>query len=216
MGSASSYWHTIAFQCCASLIIGVVLTFLIAYQCARLSKPYRLEKFSDKPSHKATWGFIATGSFDQIETTREIGLGCRFERIDARQELPESVRIAGMGMRCWGGWPKPAVAVGLDCRNMTILWSAGASVRDTLWPRGEWGPSSLRQQPITFRVDAFGMSIDVVVYGGAVFVLWRGAKAIRSALRRRLGRCGSCGYSRTGLPSSGVCPECGGQQVART
>lgn len=39
------------------------------------------------------------------------------------------------------------------------------------------------------------------------FFLWRGD--VRTARRRRAGRCLSCGYDRRGLAPDAKCPECG-------
>jgi hypothetical protein len=55
-------------------------------------------------------------------------------------------------------------------------------------------------------IRPLGLAVDAVAFGGATALLWFGLATVRSARRRRAGRCLTCGYPVGGLSR---CPECG-------
>src|SRR4051812_31277338 len=93
------------------------------------------------------------------------------------------------------GWHFPAEPEGL-----TVRWADGAEwwVQWLLPYRDSWGPFEDYSVPICLPVLLTGLGIGVT--------------RIRIVLKRqriRSGRCGSCGYNRTGLAPAAACPECG-------
>lgn len=63
--------------------------------------------------------------------------------------------------------------------------------------------------PIPIRPIWSGLAINTLFYAASVWVLTAGFSAARRGLRRRSDVCPRCGYSRAGLASGAVCPECG-------
>ena len=54
-----------------------------------------------------------------------------------------------------------------------------------------------------------GFVLNTLIFGCAMWMLMMMCVLIRSAIRRRRGRCGACGYDLRGS-DDGLCPECGG------
>jgi hypothetical protein len=54
-----------------------------------------------------------------------------------------------------------------------------------------------------------GLVVDVLFFAGITGLSEWGLAKGRGRLRRRAGKCPSCGYSRVGLSAEQVCPECG-------
>lgn len=54
-----------------------------------------------------------------------------------------------------------------------------------------------------------GLAADAAIFGAGFGLLMLAASGLRRELRRRRGHCPRCGYTLSGLPAPGVCPECG-------
>lgn len=54
-----------------------------------------------------------------------------------------------------------------------------------------------------------GFALNMALFSAAAGLLWLGPGFVRRRVRRRRGRCASCGYDRAGLAAETACPECG-------
>jgi hypothetical protein len=61
----------------------------------------------------------------------------------------------------------------------------------------------------------WGFLIDWIFWAAVVCLATVAPSWIRSRYRLARGECAACGYSRSGLPLSGTCPECGTQIQVR-
>ena len=95
-------------------------------------------------------------------------------------------------------WVTPSVRKGRDAATASIPYLGAWSPLDRGNPR-----LKLPLIPI-----ATGLAINTAFYGTLVLAGLCLPAWARSALRRRGGRCGACGYDRRGLTGE-PCPECG-------
>ncbi len=111
------------------------------------------------------------------------------------------------------GWPLPCLWCLLEgVPNPTGYWGhraiSGIIVNRNWkgfarpWPGDP--PVTLPYRPLW---GAFAANTGV--YAAAWWVLLVAPGEVRRALRRRRGRCASCGYDLSGLPGGTTCPECG-------
>jgi hypothetical protein len=73
-----------------------------------------------------------------------------------------------------------------------------------VWRFGKWYP--VRRWWLRILRDQVFVPLWMI---SAVLAIPPGALAIRRRLAPRPGQCRKCGYSRAGLPTDAVCPECG-------
>lgn len=97
-------------------------------------------------------------------------------------------------------------AVALACVHAALIADHLAAVRNPpLSPSG--GEFSIRPEAVTaiaFAVVAL-IALGIIAVWSAVVGCWVWARRRRV----RIGHCHACGYDRTGLAASAVCPECG-------
>lgn len=106
------------------------------------------------------------------------------------------------------GWPMPALACSVHWKqqiaNSDIIYTVRGGVqlpRDT-----QFNPRALPMTPLWP-----GFLVNSALFAGLWLLLTVGTGAIRRAWRTQCGRCGGCGYPRSGLADSAACPECGGR-----
>jgi hypothetical protein len=56
-----------------------------------------------------------------------------------------------------------------------------------------------------------GFALNTLFYAAVLLGVVEGVAFARRRIRRRKGRCASCGYDRAGLAEGAACPECGGK-----
>jgi hypothetical protein len=103
------------------------------------------------------------------------------------------------------GWPFVALWYQIEVSNQTYEVSAPGGIR--LFEQGRFlAIPTIRALP--YRPIWPGIVLNTLCYAALwVAVNIAGIAAMRW-IRRRRGRCGSCGYDTRGLPA-GACPECG-------
>lgn len=107
-----------------------------------------------------------------------------------------------------------AVGFPLRCFTLYSFWPMNSFPRDS-----EWGvrftriPFTERYFDLPVRPIWPALAVDVaffaLVWGVPVYLVDRGAGRLRRRRRVKRGRCGGCGFPRTGLPADAACPEYG-------
>jgi predicted RNA-binding Zn-ribbon protein involved in translation (DUF1610 family) len=123
------------------------------------------------------------------------------------------VRIAGWPFRCvWGAAEDPLPAAWKTSSRRYVRCSP------VVWPR-HYGErvitSSSRgidgRLPIGVLWSRF--IPNVLIHAAIIFGVWRTLVMCSRHMRQRRhamnNRCHKCGYDRSGLPNSAICPECG-------
>lgn len=108
-----------------------------------------------------------------------------FKRVE-ELAAPPAIAIPS-GVELWAA-PRPPVATGSAHSIVYAITDRFALPLLPIWP---------------------GFLINTIFYALLLLALVRVPRMARRALRRRRGRCVSCGYDRSGLDPSSACPECG-------
>lgn len=128
--------------------------------------------------------------------------------------LPRPLRPGSLDelhMNAWyhqTGWPMPALACSVHWKkqiaNSDVIYTVRGGVQ---LPRdARFNPRALPLTPVWP-----GFLVDSALFAVLWLLLTVGAGSARRAWRIRCGRCGGCGYPRSGLADSAACPECGGR-----
>jgi len=126
------------------------------------------------------------------------------------------------------GWPIPSLRCGTYCgRFFSHGWqiddtrTSGISIHGGLqvlqWRRSQpsmFGKRTGNYDPLNrFALPLLplwpGFLVNTAFYAILLFALARIPRMVRRVMRRRRGRCISCGYDRGGLETTAACPECG-------
>lgn len=173
----------------------------------------------------ADWfdGVVANRVVTPTTLPREVRAG--FKRHTPLLRTPEATRIS-FNIRCWG-WPMCCFSLEDACtaqtaspRPQTEFANMSVSV---FWSDPVPGPITnpafnLRPHYNAIEVGNHllptfplwpGLLADTAIFAGAWGVLIFTPLVVRRWLRARRGGCPQCGYSREGLKSDAVCPECG-------
>jgi hypothetical protein len=123
------------------------------------------------------------------------------------------------------GWPRPALWFRVEGVKWFSLDIARARVFPTASATGIDGgylltdPSTLQIRGFNFRALPYrihwpGLLTNTAFFAILWFLLLFIPAAARRALRRRAGRCLTCGYDLRGL-QAGPCPECGAERTSK-
>ena len=113
------------------------------------------------------------------------------------------------------GWPFLALSYQAEGFSAAV-WPDDPSG----WSPAEWIPRSRHLEyiaaaspgtlpPVPLRPIPWALAVNTVFFGLVLFTLRASARFAGRALRRWRGRCPTCGYSRAGLATDALCPECG-------
>ena len=167
---------------------GVTLYMTTWAKGGELPRPHR---YGEHPGQLVPkWSGLAEPS---AEFQRRTDLGPRDLLIEYRN-------VMGFGWPMRALWHEPSSNIG-DGDHQLTLPSQGGYV-DTALPR--WAGVFPRGIPL--RITDMGFLINTLFYGAILWLLIGAPFVIRRAIRRRSGRCPSCGYQ---LRQSSACPECG-------
>jgi hypothetical protein len=178
---------------------------------------FRYEAIGRTEMQGDTMGYAFEGTPEQpIQTLEEVCPRWAREKITPRDhgghsstpesEVYRSLMATGWPMRAlWcpytlepipsGVWPRRA-------HSAIILSRATAATRP--------GRLSARDDALPILPLWPGFAVDTAVFGGLWTVLLFAPGAARRAIRRRRGRCATCGYDLRSLSQMSACPECGG------
>lgn len=107
------------------------------------------------------------------------------------------------------GWPWPAVGCQAGPGSPTSdLRIAGAMVAYQ-WPRPASGVRQRGDVALAWWPVWPGLIGDTILFAAAWWLLALIRVGVVRQWRGRRGSCRACGYSRSGLPSTSPCPECG-------
>lgn len=196
----------------ASLCLGAVITVLVAFACAAWSGIARVRNNvgNREPPELATvipppWLIPrrpAKPRDFEFWLAEYRGVGLRIFDLVMGEAFNYDHRI----YRTQAGWPLMALECSETLRDPVAI-NHGFAVPQWLGPAQRRG--RLYVNPTFPLKPTPGFAADMFLYAGACFSFLGGIRLARHALRALKGRCVTCGYSRTGLPSGSPCPECG-------
>ena len=215
------------------LLCGVAINFGVAWWCVRRHDVQRRMSETDNPGGSEVFLILPTGQVADFEdspgrtrwsiavpegwpaapcstSVREsAGRATTFEVCVLNSETSPSskcivcTQTAGWPARCWTSvnWSGPASAAGRG-----VGATHGEFGLLTIPPR--WaGVLGVDELPIGVRPRAF--LANTLLYALPLATLLAGMGALRYWRRRSARCCPSCGYDRSGIPESAICPECG-------
>lgn len=119
----------------------------------------------------------------------------------------------------WRGWQQQVFSAGWPMSAMEwegVGTTQGGRILEFKWLAMWQAPAWLRPNPLDadrrklpLRPYLPGFLVDTLFWGALCFALLLDPGAPRRYLRRRRGRCVSCGYDLRGLAPDAACPECG-------
>jgi len=100
----------------------------------------------------------------------------------------------------------PMIA-GMPIDRVKFVREHGVLLVQTPWEDADRPYRAIREVPL--RPMPAGLALNTLCYGAAWWVLLGVPLVVRSWVRVRAHRCGSCGYDRAGIGPGSACPECG-------
>ena len=174
----------LCFRLVASLLIGIVLTFLMAWasMCFPINAVYKpLTQWPCKVPDE--WP-------PPTDSVQAVGGNAPGFAASARGPNGSILLATGGSF----GLPVPAVSW------RAVIVSEGSTVT-TIYAWGRW-------QGLPLRPTWPGFALDTAFYTAIAFILWTAPGVVRRCLRRARGHCPACGYDLKDSPSA-TCPECG-------
>ena len=186
-----------------ALIAGVMLTLVSAWLPATLGpdvpRSQDSQRFLERipTSQPSTWAWFVTRHHGVAHTT------WIFRKGQVRDDAPQ--RPMPIGSRpSWA--PIPDRGMRVDVHGYAWPWPALKAARFS--PTGDDDFLSVRRGvDLPVRPIYVGFIADIVFWAALSAAIGAALTRVRSALRRRRGRCSTCGYDLHG--SLGACPECG-------
>jgi hypothetical protein len=199
------------------LLLGAIMNVLVAWGCLWALD---VEATASSPCRRGQLTAIGLSEpHDDVEVDDEISVdrirGTGFELLQLIwQPSTEPSRSALLELRIRAGVPSLALEGSMRADpTATDLWTKIWAGQDVYVSEGlasklplAWSLDSIRTS-FPLRPLWPGFLFNTLFYATIVAGIFVATGRIRRTLRRRRGRCVTCGYDRRGNPSGG-CPEC--------
>lgn len=206
--------------------VGALLTILVCWVAAafgQFNDGHLVATYESRNTAPPAW--LTPEGWDTRSWHATWGLGIRSDLISEQVWMGSRLALTSDGRRQWTvtharvGYPMYAMRW-LDYAShlpeegsgpLRRAWLMGVDIEGSM---AKVFPARRIDRRLPIRPIALGFATNTVVYAALAWGLWRGARTVRGAVRRRRGLCERCGYPRPRPgadrgPARARCPECG-------